>query len=74
MFFMDVEGDVHVGGMLLGERCTYSGAGPEALQGLEWWYVQLGRTRDSGPVVPGVWNTGPTHEKRVHILAVPNSA
>ena len=33
---------------LLGERCTYSEAGPEGLQGLEWWYVQLGRTLDSG--------------------------
>ena len=25
---MDTEGDVHVGGMLLGERCTTSEAGP----------------------------------------------
>ena len=33
----DVEGDVHVGGTLLGERCTYSGAGPGSpYQGLEW--------------------------------------
>ena len=26
-----------------GERCTDSEAGPEGLQGLEWWSVQLGR-------------------------------
>ena len=36
---MDVEGDVRHCGMLLGERYTDSGAGPEALQGLEWWSV-----------------------------------
>ena len=42
---MDVLPDVHA---LLGERCTTAKRAPEALQGLEWVVVQLGRTLDSG--------------------------
>ena len=34
--------------LLPGEQSQYSGAGPEALQGLEWWYWGCGRTTGPG--------------------------
>ena len=71
---MDTEGDVHVGGMLLGERCTLQRSGPGSPAGAGVVAVYSSGERVSGLVYLGYVQTGPTHEKRVQGYTVPNSA
>ena len=71
---MDVRGDVHVGGTLLGERCTDSEAGPVAPSrgGVGGQYSS--GEQGSGLVYPGYGQPGPNPCNILYVPTVPNSA